>query len=137
MSFLLLVLQLWTRQPTEGALLSGNWQSCQTDGVYGEKIYDHHESVGGKVVWLWSLHMGPQHEFALYVPASDPLDVENHSHSGGANLLGPNFMVESEFNRGQRTWSFPKLGIWINIVRAGGSRDECESFFVLVRRHRW
>src|SRR6266404_4446111 len=126
---LLLLMQLWASYPNPTALLSGNWQSCKQDNGYGERVYDRYEIVNGKQKWAWSLHMGPYDEFGLYAAKDSPSG--DHDHTQLENRLGPNYNVTQQYGRGRRTWALPSLGIWLNIVLAGGSREECESFFIL------
>lgn len=134
LSSLILFAQLWMTFPSqEPVILNGSWQSCRDEnGDWGERIYDRHEH--GK--WVWSLHMGPFNDFALYKPADEPEDGDNgyHYHSGPTNLLGPNYQVTNAYARGKRTWTVPSLHLWVNIVQAGGSREDCQSFVVLIRR---
>lgn len=118
----LLLLQLWTSIPDAETVLSGNWQSCrEEDGQYGERIYEHVEH--GKVVW--EFHMGPEREFALYVTRQE----DEHSHRDPANLLGRFYGVGD-----QRTWVLPKQKLRVSAVQAGGSRTDCESFVVSIKK---
>ncbi len=110
------------------AILQGNWQSClQDDGAYGERAYDI--KIRGRYIAV--LHLGPRDEFALYRPATDPSG--EHSHETEDNLLGPAFRVSDvETWRGKRQWAVRSLHLWISIVRAGGSRDDCDSFYIRI-----
>lgn len=145
MLWFILVAQLWTpdtvRRP--GEILKGNWQSCKQEHVlftpefqvvsgYAERIFDY--DVNG--VWKWSFHMGPYHEFALYKASKDPTQInyDNHDHTQVTNLLGPGYTVTPDYSRGRREWSILDLRLHVSVVMAGGSRDDCESFFVLIRR---
>jgi hypothetical protein len=106
------------------AQLEGNWQSCREDnGQYGERVYD------GKWpgVGPFELHMGPYHEFALFRGIQD----EHRDHSSAENLLKP-FNVEISGNAARQTWDVD--GLHLEIALAGGSREQCESWFVSLKR---
>lgn len=126
-----IVLQLWTSlmspsDPANGVKLFGSWQSCAQDGVYGERVYDRVE----RGVHLWSLHMGPKDEFALYRGYGP--EGEDHEHNVD-NLLGTAFRVSDiDTWRGKRNWTVPSLKLHVNVVAAGGSRDECNSFVIKI-----
>lgn len=140
-----LVLQLWVGfalQP--GEILHGNWQSCREANGFGEQIYEHTTVRGSRVIHDWDFHLGPYHEFALYRRESDPIldwlthddgvsPMPDHFHSE-KNLLSGTHEVNSDYNRGRRTWTVPSLGLWVNVVMAGGSRTDCESFVILVKK---
>lgn len=105
-------------------LHQGTWQSCG----HAERVLEHRAL--GKLVW--SLHLGPDDEFALYASGAEPEDGD-HSHATHANLLAPAYKVGSIATwRGKRSWSVARLRLWVDIVRAGGSRDECQSFFIRI-----
>lgn len=126
---LLLIFQLWTSVPDRSALLQGNWQSCiGSDGHYEERIYDRVE--GGKA--LWSLHMGPKDDFALFQGTGPEGDADDHDSP--LNLLTAHHVSSIETLGGRRAWNIPSLNLWISIVEAGGSRGDCASFFVRVAR---
>jgi hypothetical protein len=102
------------------AMLEGNWQSCrESDGGYSERIYD------GKWPGLppFELHLGPFHDFALF----QGLEEEHRDHDSGANLLVPH-TVDLELNRAGHTWDV--AGLHVQVVLSGGSREECESWYV-------
>jgi len=101
----------------------------EDDGTYAERIFSY--KAKGQV--RYSFHLGPTDEFALYAGAGPP-DSED-DHSGQANLLGPAYHYHAFSTRaGGRTWQEPKLKLLINVVQAGGSRDECQSFEVQIER---
>jgi hypothetical protein len=107
-----------------GALLEGNWQSCrESDGQYGERVYD------GKWAGLppFELHMGPYHEFALYRGIQD----DHRDHNSADNLLKP-FNVELRANAARQSWEVE--GFRLEVALAGGSREECESWYVTLKR---
>jgi len=106
------------------AMLEGHWQSCrEADGQYGERVYD------GRWPGLepFELHMGPYHEFALYRGIQD----EHRNHQSAENLLKP-FNLEIVGNQARHTWEI--AGLRLEVALAGGSREDCESWFVSVKR---
>jgi hypothetical protein len=106
------------------ALLEGNWQSCRDDeGQYGERVYD------GKWAGLapFELHMGPYHEFALFRGIQD----DHRDHGSADNLLKP-YSLEIRANTAKQTWDVD--GLHLEVVLAGGSREDCESWFVTLKR---
>jgi hypothetical protein len=106
------------------ALLEGNWQSCrESDGHYGERVYD------GKWAGLaaFELHLGPYHEFALFRGIQD----EHREHMSADNLLKP-FNVEMRGTSAKGSWNVD--GLALEVALAGGSREECESWFITLKR---
>ena len=106
------------------ALLEGNWQSCrEPDGQYSERVYD------GKWPGMepFELHMGPYHEFALF----HGIQNEHRDHASAENLLKPT-TVQVVDNRGTQSWDI--AGFRLQVALAGGSREECESWFVSLKR---
>lgn len=103
--------------------LEGNWQSCrETDGQYAERVYD------GKLpgVGPFEFHMGPYHEFALFRGQRQ----EHRDHASSENLLHPyNVGMSGTFAR--HVWNVS--GLSIEVALAGGSREDCESWFVTLR----
>ena len=105
-------------------ILEGNWQSCrENDGHYSERVYDH--VVNG--VGQFEVHLGPEHEFAIFTGVQD----EHRDHASPANLLKP-FRVPVEMNRAKHRWEIPSLGLAFTVTMAGGSRTDCESWFILL-----
>jgi hypothetical protein len=112
----------YTRQSR--ALLEGNWQSCrEPDGQYSERIYDN--TLPG--IGPFELHLGPYHEFALFRGITD----EHRDHASAENLLNPH-TVQVESNRALQKWSV--AGLVVDVSLGGGSRDDCESWFLSLRR---
>jgi hypothetical protein len=106
------------------ALLEGNWQSCrEADGQYGERVYD------GKWPGMppFELHLGPYHEFALFRGIQD----DHRDHQSADNLLKP-YIVEIASNRAKKAWDVE--GLHLEVTLAGGSREDCESWFVTLKR---
>ena len=104
------------------AMLEGNWQSCRgADGEYSERVYD------GRWVGIapFELHLGPYHEFALFRRIQD----EHRDHESGDNLLSPH-TVEVVGSHARQVWDV--AGLHLDVRLAGGSRDECESWYVTL-----
>ena len=105
-------------------VLEGNWQSCrETDGRYSERVYDH--VVNG--VGRFEVHMGPRREFAIFKGVQD----EHRDHNSPENLLRPH-VVELEAGRAKHRWEIPSLNLAFTVTLAGGSRMECESWFIVL-----
>ena len=106
------------------ALLEGNWQSCrEDDGTYAERVYEGRFSGHAP----FELHMGPYHEFALYRGVQD----EHRDHASADNLLKPH-VVEVRANAARQSWDVD--GLHLDVALSGGSRDDCESWYVTLRR---
>ena len=102
------------------AILEGNWQSCrEADGEYSERVYD------GKWPGIppFELHLGPRHEFAMF----DGVQDAHRDHNSSANLLNP-YTVEVRGNKATRKWD--AAGVRLEVALAGGSREECESWYI-------
>jgi len=107
-------------------MLEGNWQSCrEPDGQYGERVYE------GKWPGVppFELHMGPYHEFALYRGIRE----EHRDHRSSENLLRPSNLNVVD-NRARQSWDV--AGLHLEVSLAGGSREDCESWFVSLKRSR-
>jgi hypothetical protein len=106
------------------SLLEGNWQSCrESDGHYAERVYDGKWPGMGP----FEIHMGPYHEFALFRGIQDA----HRDHSSSENLLKP-FNIELVGRRGHHTWE--TAGLRLEVSLAGGSREDCESWYVSLQR---
>lgn len=106
------------------SILEGNWQSCrESDGHYSERVYDN--TLPG--IGAFELHLGPYHEFALFRGVQD----EHRPHDSTANLLHP-FNVEVFSNRARHSWE--AAGLRLDVSLGGGSDDQCESWFLALRR---
>ena len=104
-------------------MLEGNWQSCrEADGQYAERVYD------GKWPGIgpFELHLGPFHEFALFRGIQDA----HRDHNSPENLLRPH-VVELQQNRGRHAWD--AAGMHLEVSLAGGSLEECESWYVRLQ----
>jgi hypothetical protein len=105
-------------------ILEGSWQSCrEDDGRYTERIYDH--VVNG--VGRFEVHMGPRDEFAIFKGVQD----EHRAHASADNLLTP-YRVVMEAGRAKHRWEIPSLDLAFTATLAGGSRSDCETWFVLA-----
>ncbi len=106
------------------ALLEGNWQSCrEADGQFAERVYD------GRWPGMepFELHMGPYHEFALF----RGIQEAHRDHDSPQNLLKP-YTVELAGNNAKHSWDVN--GLRLEVVLAGGSREDCESWWVTLKR---
>jgi hypothetical protein len=105
-------------------ILEGNWQSCrESDGRYSERVYDH--VVNG--VAKFEVHMGPRREFAIFEGVQD----EHRNHDSPANLLRP-YRLEVEGNLASHEWKIPSLNLVFTATLSGGSRGDCESWYILL-----
>ena len=106
------------------SILEGNWQSCrERDGTYAERVYDH--VVNG--VAQFEVHMGPRREFAIFKGVQDA----HRAHDSPENLLKP-FRVAFENGRATQRWEIPSLNLRFTATMAGGSRTDCESWYLLL-----
>ena len=70
--------------------------------------------------------MGPYHEFALFRGIQD----DHRDHSSPENLLKPH-NVEIRANAARQTWDVD--GLHLEVALSGGSREDCESWYVTLR----
>jgi hypothetical protein len=105
-------------------ILEGNWQSCrEADGKYSERVYDH--VVNG--VPKFEVHMGPKREFAIF----EGVQEEHRAHDSPANLLRP-YRLDVEGNLASHEWKIPSLNLTFTATLSGGSRGDCESWYILL-----
>ena len=105
-------------------ILEGHWQSCrEADGRYSERVYDH--VVNG--IGQFEVHMGPRREFAIFKGVQDA----HREHSSPDNLLKP-YNVVLEAGRAKQRWEIPSLNLVFSVALAGGSRTDCESWFITL-----
>ena len=105
-------------------ILEGNWQSCRDNsGQYAERVYDH--LVNG--VPMFEVHMGPRREFAIFKGVQDA----HRDHESPENLLKP-FRVAMDAGRAKQHWDVPSLNLSFTVTLAGGSRTDCESWYILL-----
>jgi hypothetical protein len=106
-------------------VLEGSWQSCrQADGRYAERVYDH--VVGG--VGQFEVHLGPGNEFAMF----KGVQPEHRDHASEDNLLKPYQVASQAVGRAKQRWEIPSLGLAFTVSLAGGSRTDCENWFILL-----
>ena len=111
--------------PDTKNILEGNWQTCmQRDGTYTERVYDH--LVNG--VGLFEVHLGPKKEFAIF----EGVQEAHRFHESAGNLLGPNYTVPMDASRAKQVWEIPSLNLKFTATLAGGSRTDCDSWFILL-----
>jgi hypothetical protein len=107
-----------------GKILEGNWQSCrEADGSYSERVYDH--VVNG--VPQFEVHLGPRREFAIF----DGVQDTHRDHDSPDNLLKP-FRLAVNDGRATHEWKIPSMNLSFTVVLAGGSRGDCESWFITL-----
>lgn len=112
----------YSRNPRN--ILEGNWQSCrESDGRYSERVYDH--LVNG--VAKFEVHMGPRREFAIFEGVQD----EHRDHASPENLLKP-YRLDNEGGLARHEWKIPSLNLVFTATLAGGSRGDCESWYILL-----
>src|SRR5947209_19706194 len=105
-------------------ILEGNWQSCrERDGQYSERVYDH--AVSG--VSKFEVHLGPRREFAIFRGVQE----QHRDHNSPDNLLKP-YDVALESGRAKHRWEIPSLNLAFTVEMAGGSRMDCESWFITL-----
>jgi len=106
-------------------ILEGSWWSCrEPDGSYGERVYDHVVNKEGQ----YEVHLGPRREFAIFKGVQD----EHRDHESPDNLLKPSYRVPMEGGRAKQRWEIPSLNLAFTVTLAGGSRTDCESWFILL-----
>jgi hypothetical protein len=105
-------------------ILEGTWESCRAaDGQFAERVYDH--VVDG--VPQFEVHLGPHREFAIFKGVQD----EHRAHASEANLLKP-FDVAMVNNRARQRWEIPSLNLVFTVTMGGGSRTDCENWYILL-----
>ena len=71
--------------------------------------------------------MGPGNEFAMFLGVRP----EHREHTSPDNLLQP-YRVATGLGRAKQRWEIPSLKLAFTATLAGGSRTDCESWFVLL-----
>jgi hypothetical protein len=105
-------------------ILEGNWQSCrERDGQYSERVYDH--AVSG--VSKFEVHLGPRRSSR----SSTASRTRIREHDSPDNLLKP-FRVVLDAGRAKQRWDIPSLNLRFTVTLAGGSRTDCESWYILL-----
>jgi hypothetical protein len=112
----------FTSEPRK--MREGNWYSCrEPDGQYGERVYDHVVNGGGR----FEVHLGPRREFAIFKGVQDA----HRDHDSPDNLLKP-YRVAMDSGRAKQRWEIPSLNLVFTVTLAGGSRTDCESWFIAL-----
>jgi hypothetical protein len=105
-------------------ILEGSWQSCPDGrGQFAERVYDH--VVNG--VGQFEVHLGPRREFAVFKGVQD----EHRRHDSPENLLSP-YRVRMENNLAKQRWEIPSLMLAFTVTLGGGSRTDCEAWYILL-----
>jgi hypothetical protein len=105
-------------------ILEGSWSSCREfDGQYAERVYDH--VVNG--VGQFEVHLGPRREFAVFKGVQDV----HRDHDSPDNLLKP-YRVLMDSGRARQRWEIPSLNLVFSVALAGGSRTDCDSWFITL-----
>jgi hypothetical protein len=105
-------------------LLEGSWYSCrEPDGQYGERVYDHVVNGLGQ----FEVHLGPRREFAIFKGVQDV----HRDHDSPENLLKP-YRVTLDAGRARQRWEIPSLNLLFTVALAGGSRTDCDSWFIVL-----
>jgi hypothetical protein len=73
------------------------------------------------------VHLGPRDEFAIFAGVQD----EHRDHSSAANLLKPH-RVATVGGRATQRWEIASLNLAFTASLAGGSRSDCENWFVVL-----
>ena len=121
---LMLAAQFTSYSKNPKNILEGNWQSCrQADGTYTERVYDHMVNGVGK----FEVHMGPKREFAIF----EGVQEQHREHDSPANLLKP-YRLDVAGNLAGHEWTVPSLKLVFTASLAGGSRSDCESWYILL-----
>ena len=71
--------------------------------------------------------MGPGREFAIFAGVQD----EHREHDSASNLLTP-YRLNGDGNLAQHEWKIPSLDLVFTATLAGGSRSDCESWYILL-----
>ena len=105
-------------------VLEGSWQSCrESDGRYSERVYDHVVNGAGR----FEVHLGPRNEFGIFKGVQE----QHREHASADNLLSP-YRVAMDGGRAKERWQIPSLGLVFTATLAGGSRADCESWFIVL-----
>jgi hypothetical protein len=105
-------------------VLEGHWQSCpEADGGFSERVYDHVVNGAGR----FEVHLGPRNQFAIFEGVQD----EHRDHGSPENLLKPH-IVPVENGRAMHRWAIPALGLTFTATLAGGSFEDCYSWFITL-----
>ena len=75
----------------------------------------------------FEVHLGPRREFAIFTGVQD----EHRDHDSPDNLLKP-YRVTMEGTRAKQRWEIPSLNLAFTVTLGGGSRTDCESWYILL-----
>lgn len=120
-------------------LFEGDWVSCPDEHEpweWGELSYQYSKTYRSPV--LWTLHLGPGDEFALFQGAVDELP-EHAAHDGPLNLLAGYHHDMSGAIVATRNWTVPALKIDLSVTRVTGTGKaelNCQNFIVRVTRRK-
>ena len=71
--------------------------------------------------------MGPRAEFAIFKGVQE----QHRDHASTDNLLSPH-QVATEGGRAKQRWEIPALDLAFTAALAGGSRSDCDNWFILL-----
>jgi hypothetical protein len=86
-------------------------------------VYDH--VVNGS---RFEVHLGPRREFAIFAGVQDA----HRDHESPDNLLKP-YRLTPDGGRAKHRWEIPSLNLSFTVTLAGGSRTDCESWFIVLK----
>lgn len=118
-------------------LFEGDWVSCPDEHEpweWGELSYQYSRTAHSPI--LWTLHLGPGDEFALFKGPVD--DLPDHAeHDGLLNLLAGYHHNMAGAIVATRNWTVPTLKIDLSVSRVTGTGKaelNCQNFIVRVTR---
>jgi hypothetical protein len=65
------------------------------------------------------------------LPKGEALEYDHRAHNSAKNLLKP-YNIEMKVNAARHSWEVD--GLRLEVVLSGGSREECESWYVILKR---
>ena len=86
-------------------------------------MYDHVVNGLGQ----YEVHLGPRREFAIFKGIQD----DHRPHNSPDNLLKP-YQVAMQGTRARQRWEIPSLNLAFTVALGGGSRSDCESWYILL-----
>ncbi len=90
---------------------------------FSHNTHDH--AVSG--ISKFEVHMGPRREFAIFKGVQEA----HRDHDSPDNLLKP-YRVVMDAGRAKQRWEIPSLNLAFTVTLAGGSRTDCESWYILL-----
>ncbi len=73
------------------------------------------------------MHLGPRREFAIF----KGVQAKHRPHDSPENLLNP-YQVLEIHNQASHRWEIPSLNLVFTVTMTGGSRTDCESWFITL-----